>query len=71
MRQMGHEPKDVKPILELNWNHEIFAKLKDNAILAPSMAKVLFGMAKIAEGASIENPSEFNKALEKILSKAL
>ena len=71
MRQMGHEPKDVKPILELNWNHEIFTKLKDNAILAPSMAKVLFGMAKIAEGASIENPSEFNKALEKILSKAL
>lgn len=71
MRQMGHEMLAVKPVLEINANHEIITKLKADEKQAPSVAKLLFGMAKIAEGATLDDPNEFNKNLEQMLLKAL
>ena len=71
MRQMGQELPKIKPVLEINPKHEIIAKLKGNEIEAASIAKVLFGMATIAQGAGLQNPTEFNEILEKMLIKAL
>ena len=70
LKQMGQEQK-VKPILELNPRHEIFAKLKENETFAPDLAQIVLGMAKLSEGVGIEEPSAFNNALNKIILKAL
>ncbi|EAH9416494.1 molecular chaperone HtpG [Campylobacter lari] len=70
LKQMGQE-QQVKPILEINPNHEILKALKENDTLANEMAHILLNMAKLSEGMGIDNPSEFNNALSKIVSKAL
>ncbi|MCV3423261.1 molecular chaperone HtpG [Campylobacter lari] len=70
LKQMGQE-QQVKPILEINPNHEILKALKENDTLANEMAHILLNMAKLSEGMGIDNPSEFNNALNKIVSKAL
>ncbi|EAH7580908.1 molecular chaperone HtpG [Campylobacter lari] len=70
LKQMGQE-QQVKPILEINPNHEILKALKENDTLANEMAHILLNMAKLSEGMGIDNPSEFNNALSKIISKAL
>ncbi|EAJ5681859.1 molecular chaperone HtpG [Campylobacter lari] len=70
LKQMGQE-QQVKPILEINPNHEILKALKENDTLANEMAHILLNMAKLSEGIGIDNPSEFNNALSKIVSKAL
>ncbi|MBF7047594.1 molecular chaperone HtpG, partial [Campylobacter volucris] len=70
LKQMGQE-QQVKPILEINPNHEILKALKENDSLASEMAHILLNMAKLSEGMGIDNPNEFNNALSKIVSKAL
>ncbi|AJC86301.1 molecular chaperone HtpG [Campylobacter sp. RM16704] len=70
LKQMGQE-QQVKPILEINPNHEILKALKENDTLTNEMAHILLNMAKLSEGMGIDNPSEFNNALNKIISKAL
>ncbi|MBF7046216.1 molecular chaperone HtpG [Campylobacter volucris] len=70
LKQMGQE-QQVKPILEINPNHEILKALKENDSLASEMAHILLNMAKLSEGIGIDNPNEFNDALSKIVSKAL
>ncbi|OCX42752.1 molecular chaperone HtpG [Campylobacter ornithocola] len=70
LKQMGQE-QQVKPILEINPNHEILKALKENDTLANEMAHILLNMAKLSEGMGIDNPNEFNSALSKIVSKAL
>ncbi|EAH7585800.1 molecular chaperone HtpG [Campylobacter lari] len=70
LKQMGQE-QQVKPILEINPNHEILKALKENDTLANEMAHILLNMAKLSEGMGIDNPREFNNALSKIVSKAL
>ncbi|MCV3377069.1 molecular chaperone HtpG [Campylobacter sp. IFREMER_LSEM_CL2194] len=70
LKQMGQE-QQVKPILEINPNHEILKALKENDALVNEMAHILLNMAKLSEGMGIDNPSEFNNALSKIVSKAL
>lgn len=72
LKQMGQSniPK-VKPILEINANHEIFAKLEKNELMTNDISRLLLDMAKINEGMDIENPAEFSKLLTKIIIKAI
>lgn len=70
LKQMGQE-QQIKPILEINPNHEILKALKENDALANDMAHILLNMAKLSEGMGIDNPNDFNNALNKIVSKAL
>ena len=70
-KQMGHNAPEIKPILEINPNHEIFAKLKDNEIMINDISHLLLGMAQLSEGIAIDNPSEFAKKLTKIMIKAI
>lgn len=71
LKQMGQEAPKIKPILEINPNHEIIAKLANNELMINDVAILILNMAKISEGMSIENPSEFSSKLAKIISKAL
>jgi molecular chaperone HtpG len=72
----GGGPKQWR-ILELNPNHEIFAKLEerfrqnkeDNAI--GEYAEVLFGYALLAEGSEIPEPTKFNRLMVELMLKTL
>lgn len=71
LKQMGQNVPEIKPILEINPNHEIFLKLKENQIMINDISNLLLNMAKISEGMNITNPNEFAKILSKVILKAL
>ncbi|TKX31361.1 molecular chaperone HtpG [Campylobacter aviculae] len=69
LKQMGQE-QNIKPILELNPKHAIFSGLKNNETFYSDIAILVLNMAKLSEGMGIENASEFNTSLAKIITKA-
>ncbi len=74
LKQMGQDnlPK-VKPILEINPNHEILQKLIKNDSLATidDIANILYNQARLIEGMKIENSADFVKRINKILAKSI
>ena len=73
LKQMGqgaNTPK-VKPILEINADHEIFAKLEKNEAMVYDIAPLLLDMARLNEGMSLENPAKFSELLTKVMIKAI
>ena len=73
LKQMGqgaNVPK-VKPILEINADHEIFAKLEKNEAMVCDIAPLLLDMARLNEGMSLENPAKFSELLTKVMIKAI
>ena len=73
LKQMGqgvNAPK-VKPILEINADHEIFAKLEKNEAMVYDIAPLLLDMARLNEGMSLENPAKFSELLTKVMLKAI
>lgn len=73
LKQMGqgaNAPK-VKPILEINADHEIFAKLEKNEAMIYDIAPLLLDMARLNEGMSLENPAKFSELLTKVMLKAI
>ncbi|WP_459871240.1 molecular chaperone HtpG [Campylobacter concisus] len=73
LKQMGqgaNAPK-VKPILEINADHEIFAKLEKNEAIIYDIAPLLLDMARLNEGMSLENPAKFSELLTKVMIKAI
>ncbi|MBZ7935301.1 molecular chaperone HtpG [Campylobacter sp. B0100352/1] len=69
LKQMGQE-QNIKPILEINPKHAIFSGLKNNETFYSDIAILVLNMAKLSEGMGIENASEFNASLAKIITKA-
>ncbi len=45
---MGEKAIKVKPILEINPNHELFTKLEKNEIMVNDVSNLLLNMAKIS-----------------------
>jgi len=73
LKQMGqgaNAPK-VKPILEINADHEIFVKLEKNEAMIYDIAPLLLDMARLNEGMSLENPAKFSELLTKVMIKAI
>ena len=70
MGQSANAPK-VKPILEINADHEIFAKLEKNEAMVYDIAPLLLDMARLNEGMSLENPAKFSELLTKVMIKAI
>ncbi|WP_462111900.1 molecular chaperone HtpG [Campylobacter concisus] len=70
MGQSANAPK-VKPILEINADHEIFAKLEKNETMIYNIAPLLLDMARLNEGMSLENPAKFSELLTKVMIKAI
>ncbi len=75
MAQMGQasEMPPIKPILQINPNHELLAKLKDSADqnLINDAAHVLFDQAKLFDGMEIDDTADFIARMNRIMSKAL
>ncbi|PRM88035.1 molecular chaperone HtpG [Aliarcobacter cryaerophilus] len=72
-RQMGQEMPEVKPILEINPNHEIVKKLQasTNDELIEDVSWILLDLAKISEGVDVSDKVAFAKRLTKITSLAM
>ncbi len=74
LKQMGQTnlPK-VKPILEINPEHEIFNKilLKNDFEALYDIAPVILDEAKLSEGMKIDDIWEFTKKLNKLIAKAI
>lgn len=73
MRQMGQEMPPQKKTMELNINHPILEKLKnqkDKEVLADT-AHLLFTSAKLLESGSIENAKDFATRLNNTILKTL
>ncbi|MDX4039973.1 molecular chaperone HtpG [Aliarcobacter skirrowii] len=72
-RSMGQEVPDVKPILEINPNHEIVQKLnltKDEELIE-DISWILLDLGKISEGLDVSDRVAFTKRLTKITAKSL
>lgn len=74
MKQMGQDnlPK-IKPILEINPDHEIFVKLVNSKdyVLLNDVAYLILGQAKMQEGMKVDDVVGFTKMLNKVISKAI
>ena len=71
MKAMGQAGPDFKPILEVNGDHPIVARLKDTsdeAVIA-DISEVLFTQALMIAGMEVKEPAEFVKHLNNLLSK--
>jgi molecular chaperone HtpG len=75
MRQMGQnsEMPPIKPIMQINPNHEMIIKLRDSADqnLINDAAFVLLDQAKLYAGMELEDTADFITKLNRIMSKAL
>jgi len=74
LKQMGQtDLPPVKPILEINPNHAIFASLKDSSDLTKlsNISEIVLDLAKLNEGMKIENPIEFTKKINDLIVKSL
>lgn len=72
LRAMGQtELPEVKPILEVNGSHPIITALKDetNEDHISDVATVLLDQALLVEGIKLQDPADFVKRLNRLLSK--
>ena len=70
LKQAGQDAPDIKPILELNAEHPLVAKLKDalgDEVGFADLAEVLHGQAVLAEGGQLDDPAGFVKRLNKLI----
>ncbi len=75
LKQMGQTnlPK-VKPILEINPNHEIFKKLKENSedlAKIKEVSSIVLDLAKLNEGMKLDDLSDFTQKVSSLLAKNL
>ena len=72
MGQSGGMP-DIKPILEINPDHEIVTKLTDmrKSKSFDDVTFLLYEQALLQEGVKLENPAGFVKRLNSVLAKSL
>ena len=74
LKQMGQDNLPaIKPILEINPEHEIFKKLsiKSDLLELNDIAYLLLDQAKLQEGMKIEDTAAFAKRLNRFIAKAL
>lgn len=72
LKQMGQTNLPViKPILEINPNHEIIKKLAQNKVMIGEISELILDMAILSDGQNLENPAEFIANLNKFIAKAL
>ena len=71
MKAMGQSGPDLKPILEVNGDHPILAKIKesDDEALIADVSEVLFTQALMIAGMEVKEPAAFVKSLNALLSK--
>ena len=71
MKAMGQTGPDLKPILEVNGDHPLVARLKDTSDEAEiaDVSEVLFTQALMIAGMEVKEPAAFVKSMNNLLSK--
>jgi molecular chaperone HtpG len=71
LKAMGQETPDIKPILEVNGDHPIVARLRDidDEEQIADTAGVLLDQALLVEGVKLKDPSDFVKKLNRLLAR--
>ena len=70
LKAAGQNAPESKPILEINPNHPLVARLKNEDASSPRFADwshILFDQAMLAEGGSLLDPASFVKRLNEML----
>ena len=69
LKQAGHEVPNVEPILEVNIEHPLVKRLKDEADddRFADWTHLLFDQAMLSEGGQLEDPSSFVKRMNDLL----
>jgi len=67
LRQAGQKAPEQKPILELNPEHALIARLKSVPPDTPTWAALLMDQAVLSEGGALEDPAGFVKRLNQML----
>ncbi|HEY4088139.1 MAG TPA: molecular chaperone HtpG [Bryobacteraceae bacterium] len=74
LKAMGQKQMpDIKPVLEINPDHEIVKKLEaasDDSLISDA-AWLLLDQALLIEGVPVENPSQFVQRLNRVMSRAV
>jgi molecular chaperone HtpG len=70
LKQAGQKAPERRPILELNPQHPLVARLKDETERFDDWAQLLFDQAVLAEGGQLEAPSAFVRRLNAMLLAA-
>jgi molecular chaperone HtpG len=68
LQAIGQDAPTSKPILEINPEHELIKQIDVEGELAEEWAKLLFDQAALAEGASLKDPSDFVKRMNRLLA---
>lgn len=68
LQAIGQDAPTAKPILEINPEHELVKKIDAESDSAEEWAKLLFDQAALAEGASLKDPSDFIKRMNRLLA---
>lgn len=67
LRQAGHDVPDMKPILEINPEHPLVARMSKQEEIG-EWADILFDQAVLAEGALPEDPAGFVRRMNSLLA---
>lgn len=71
LKSMGQDAPSSKPIMEINAEHPILVNLKESNSGLEDWANVLYDQAALSEGAPLNDPSEYVKRVNNLLSKNL
>lgn len=71
MRSMGQKVDPVAPVLEINPNHPIVEKLKEETdpTMIKDLSSILLGQAQISEGMPLKDPMEFLSKMNNLMKK--
>ena len=67
LKAAGQRPPPTKPILEINPQHPVVVRLKDDVAHFDDWANVLFDQAVLAEGGQLDDPARFVKRVNQLM----
>ncbi len=70
LKAMGQDAPTAKPIMEINPDHPIIERLKDNPLRIDDWAHVLFDQAALSEGAPLKQPAAYVKRVNSLLTES-
>jgi molecular chaperone HtpG len=67
LKAVGQKAPEVKPILEINPDHAMIARLKSEQAHFADWSNLLFDQALLAEGGQLEDPAGFVKRMNSLM----
>jgi molecular chaperone HtpG len=67
LKAAGQKAPTSQPILEINPQHPVVQRLKDESVRFDDWAAVLFDQALLAEGGQLDDPAGFVKRVNQLM----